>query len=57
MNDFTEILHSTPAADPASPVLVPGEIEMQKLARQRRDGIMVDEEILSRLQAYAARAA
>lgn len=57
MNDFTEILHSTPAADPASPVLVPGEIEMQKLARQRRDGITIDPETLSRLQAYAARAA
>jgi LDH2 family malate/lactate/ureidoglycolate dehydrogenase len=55
MQDFAEILHSTPAADPASPVLVPGEIEMQNLARQRLNGIAIDTEMLSKLEVYASR--
>jgi LDH2 family malate/lactate/ureidoglycolate dehydrogenase len=55
MNDFAEILHSTPPADPASPVLVPGEIEMRNLVRQRREGVAVDSEMLAKLEAYAAR--
>jgi LDH2 family malate/lactate/ureidoglycolate dehydrogenase len=56
MADFAAILHSTPPADPAAPVLVPGEIEMTKLARQRREGIRLDASLLTKLQAYAERA-
>jgi len=57
MNDFSEILHATPPSDPASPVLVPGEIEMRNLMRQRQDGIAIDPELLAKIDAYAARAA
>lgn len=56
MADFAGILHSTPAADPNAPVLVPGEIEMNKMDRQRREGIAIDAVLLEKLQAYAARA-
>ncbi|MFC4171390.1 Ldh family oxidoreductase [Microvirga sp. GCM10011540] len=55
MNDFADILHSTPAADPAAPVFAPGEIEMRNLARQQRDGTAIDPDMLSKLEAYAAR--
>ncbi|MGX9961840.1 Ldh family oxidoreductase [Roseomonas sp. F4] len=41
MNDFVGILHSTPAADPAAPVMAPGDREMASLHRQRRDGVVV----------------
>lgn len=57
MNDFAEILHSTPAADPNSPVLVPGEIESRNMERQRKEGIPVDRQLLAKLETFAARAA
>lgn len=53
MQDFAAILHSTPAADASKPVLLPGEIEMDKLERHRRDGIAMDEELLEKLAGYA----
>jgi ureidoglycolate dehydrogenase (NAD+) len=56
MGDFAQILHSTPAADPQRPVLLPGEIEMNNLERQRRDGIAVDAALRKLLEDYAARA-
>lgn len=56
MEDFAHILHSTPPADPKSPVLVPGEIENRNLARARREGIAVDQGLLDKLQELAARA-
>ena len=56
MADFASILHATPAADPAKPVLLPGEIEMNKLERQRRDGIAIDRALRAKLEALAARA-
>src|SRR5450830_1827242 len=37
MNDFAAILHNSAPADPARPVLVPGEIELAKMERQRKD--------------------
>lgn len=55
MRDFAEILHSTPAADPEIPVLLPGEIEMRNLTRQRREGIAVDNDLLSKIRGYADR--
>ena len=56
MNDFAAILHATPPADPAAPVLVPGEIELDKLARQRREGIAIDGAVLAMLERCAASA-
>ncbi|QJR09437.1 putative oxidoreductase YjmC [Usitatibacter rugosus] len=49
MNDFAAILHDTPAADPARPVLVPGERELDELERQLRDGIDLDPAVLAKL--------
>ena len=42
MADFAAILHATPPADPAQPVRMPGEIELDNLERQRREGIEID---------------
>jgi LDH2 family malate/lactate/ureidoglycolate dehydrogenase len=55
MRDFAAILHDTPPADPAAPVLLPGEIELDRLDRHRRDGIALDTELVARLEALAAR--
>jgi len=55
MQDFISILHSTPPADPGSPVLVPGEIEMRKLELHRREGIAIDAALRDKLEAYASR--
>lgn len=57
MKDFAEILHTTPPVDPAAPVLLPGEIEMRNLHRHRRDGVAIDAALLTKLNAFAARAA
>lgn len=56
MADFTTILHDTPAADPARPVLLPGEREMQALHRQRREGVRVAAADLRRLEDLAGAA-
>lgn len=53
MRDFAQILQSTPASDPSKPVLVPGEIEMNSLECQRRDGIVLDDALLAMLNRYA----
>ena len=55
--DFAAIVHATPRADPATPVRLPGEIEMGNLARHRRDGIDIDPALRSTLEAFAARRA
>ena len=54
MADFCAILHSTPPADPDSPVLLPGEIELKNMARQRSEGIALESAVLAKLEAYAA---
>jgi LDH2 family malate/lactate/ureidoglycolate dehydrogenase len=56
MSDFMQILHSTPPADAAKPVRVPGEMEMDRLERHRRDGIPIDPALRAKLEAYAERA-
>ncbi|PJM89159.1 Ldh family oxidoreductase [Achromobacter ruhlandii] len=53
MNDFAAILHASPAADPARPVIQPGEIELAKLARQRAHGIEVAADVLALLRQHA----
>jgi len=55
VDDFAGILHATERADPAVAVRLPGESEMQKLARHRREGIEIDAEVLATLQRFAAR--
>ena len=55
MRDFAAILHDTPPADPAAPVLLPGEIEQDRLDIHRRDGLALDPALLARLEALAAR--
>ena len=54
MADFAAILHDTPPADPARPVLLPGEIEMSNFVRQRRDGISIDAAVVDMLRKLAA---
>jgi ureidoglycolate dehydrogenase (NAD+) len=56
MNDFAAILHGSPAVEAHKPVLVPGEIELAKMAQQRRDGIRIDPAVLDLLQRHAANA-
>jgi LDH2 family malate/lactate/ureidoglycolate dehydrogenase len=56
MRDFAAIIHATPPADPAAPVLLPGEIELGRLERHRRDGIALDPALVAKLEAFAARA-
>lgn len=41
MEDFRDILLSTPAADPATPVMAPGDRELAAYVRSRRDGVTV----------------
>lgn len=53
MTDFAAILHATPPVDEGSPVLVPGEIEMRNLERQRREGIAIDAEALAAIERLA----
>ena len=53
MRDFAEILHASPAAEEGKPVIVPGEIELRNMARQRSSGIDVDAAVLSLLQQRA----
>lgn len=53
-SDFVAILHGTAAADPAQPVRVPGEIELARLERQRREGIELDDAVVAKLRALGA---
>lgn len=53
MRDFAEILHASPAAEEGKPVIVPGEIELRNMARQRANGIDVDAAVFSLLQQRA----
>jgi ureidoglycolate dehydrogenase (NAD+) len=56
MRDFAEILHGSPAAEAGKPVIVPGEIELGSMARQRAGGIRLDPAVLALLQQRAAQA-
>jgi ureidoglycolate dehydrogenase (NAD+) len=56
MNDFAAILHDSPPADPGKPVMVPGEIELGKMARQRKEGIAIGADVMALLQRHAANA-
>ncbi|WP_447920067.1 Ldh family oxidoreductase [Achromobacter aegrifaciens] len=53
MNDFAQILHGSTPADPARPVIQPGEIELAKMARQKEQGIALDADVLALLRRHA----
>jgi len=56
MRDFAAILHGSPAAEEGKPVIVPGEIELRNMARQRTHGIDLDPAVLALLHKRAAQA-
>ena len=51
IGDFDAIIHGTQRADAAVPVRLPGEIELDRLERNRRDGVAMDAALVSRLEA------
>jgi hypothetical protein len=53
MMDFAAILHDSPAVEAARPVIVPGEIELKKMAQQRADGIVLDPATITLLMQHA----
>ncbi len=53
VRDFDEIVHGTRRADAAVPVRLPGEIELDRLERHRRDGVPIDAALLAHLEAMA----
>ncbi|EJL04820.1 MULTISPECIES: Ldh family oxidoreductase [Pseudomonas] len=57
MIDFATILHQSPAVDAASPVIVPGEIELKKMRRYLQDGVPMDAATERLLDQYAKRVA
>jgi LDH2 family malate/lactate/ureidoglycolate dehydrogenase len=54
MADFGAILRSTPPADPAQPVMAPGDREIAMHAKARRDGVTVATADLDAVKALAA---
>ena len=55
MMDFASILHDSVPADPDRPVIVPGEIELKKMAQQQATGITLDPAVVKLLQDHAAK--
>ncbi|MBK8321830.1 MAG: Ldh family oxidoreductase [Betaproteobacteria bacterium] len=55
MADFRAILHASPPSDPSSPVVVPGEIELARMARFRDEGIPLPQDVIDSLHAFAKR--
>ena len=53
MADFAAILHGSAPAQEGKPVIVPGEIELRNMARQRADGIEMDNATLALLRQRA----
>jgi LDH2 family malate/lactate/ureidoglycolate dehydrogenase len=56
MRDFARILNDTPPAEEGKPVLLPGELEMGRMERGRREGIAIDAAVLAKLESLAAKA-
>ncbi|WP_345817011.1 Ldh family oxidoreductase (plasmid) [Paraburkholderia sp. PREW-6R] len=54
MKDYAAILHGSAPANPDAPVIVPGEIELDRLDRQMADGIHIGAAQLAMLEAAAA---
>lgn len=53
MTDFAAILHASVPVDPSKPVVVPGEIELGKMAHQRAHGMRVEPQVLALLRKHA----
>ncbi|ETF03725.1 hydroxyacid dehydrogenase [Advenella kashmirensis W13003] len=53
MTDFAAILHDSPAVDDSQPVIVPGEIELTRMAEQHTNGIKVDPNVLRMLRGFS----
>lgn len=56
LDDAIDVLHATPPADPALPVLVPGDPEAESRARRLREGIPVPPSLAAQLRGVCARA-
>ena len=52
MNDFANILMDSPPIAPSKPVIVPGSIELDRMAQQRQSGIEISLETIKQLQKY-----
>ncbi|MET3515106.1 LDH2 family malate/lactate/ureidoglycolate dehydrogenase [Pseudacidovorax sp. 1753] len=55
MHDFAQILHGSAPVEAGRPVIVPGQIELRNMARQRAEGVAIDPAALALLQRHAAR--
>ena len=55
MSDFAAILHGSPSVQADKPVIVPGEIELSNMARQRASGIEIDAATMDLLRKRAGR--
>jgi LDH2 family malate/lactate/ureidoglycolate dehydrogenase len=55
MMDFASILHDSPPAVEGRPVIMPGEIELKKMAQQQVAGITLDPAVVKLLQEHAAK--
>jgi LDH2 family malate/lactate/ureidoglycolate dehydrogenase len=53
MNDFAQILTDSPASNPDQPVIVPGTIELSKMAKQQANGIEISNETIALLESHA----
>lgn len=53
VNDFADILHSTPPIDPERPVVIPGENEMRGFRKRREEGIRLPAALHAQLRALA----
>ena len=56
MDDFAGILHATPPVDPSKPVLLPGQLELERLEHGRSEGIAIEAGVRQTLERFAARA-
>jgi LDH2 family malate/lactate/ureidoglycolate dehydrogenase len=53
MTDFASILHDSKPVSPNKPVIVPGEIELDKLDKHRAQGFVIDPSVLAQLKQCA----
>ncbi len=53
MREFSEIIHTTPAADPAMPVILPGEREQARIVDALANGIELNKKVLEDVQRLA----
>ncbi|SAI74397.1 malate dehydrogenase [Bordetella ansorpii] len=55
MDELIDTMHAVPPADPAQPVLVPGDPEMAERARRLRDGVPIAQALASVLKPLCER--